>query len=98
MTTSSPASRARAAAAASTTLSRADARAIALRAQGFSDAPPRGVVDRRHMRRVMARVHVLQIGSISVLVRSHYLPLSSRLGPYAGDVLDRAAHRHRELF
>src|SRR5207248_5159768 len=69
-------------------VSAAEARRIALAAQGFADRPPTGAVDGRLIRRVLGRIGLLQVDSVNVLVRTQYLPLYARLGPYSAPILD----------
>jgi uncharacterized protein YcaQ len=72
-------------------LTAAQARRIAVAAQGFNEPKPAGPVTRVHLKRLVSKIQVLQLDSVSVAVRAHYAPVFSRLGPYDRDVLDRAA-------
>ena len=80
-------------------LSAARARRIALAAQGFGR--PRGATHAGSLKRAIDRLGLLQIDSVNVLARAHYLPLFSRLGGYDSGQLDRLAWgrpRQRALF
>lgn len=71
-------------------------RRIALAAQGF-DRPRPARPDAGHIRRTMERIALLQIDSVNVLSRSHYLPLFSRLGAYPRERLDALLSRSPRL-
>ena len=71
-------------------LSKAQARRVALVAQGFRD-PRHTVPTMRTFARTLSRTAVLQIDSVNVLERAHYMPLFSRMGPYDRDLLRRAS-------
>jgi uncharacterized protein len=73
-------------------LSSAEARRTAIAAQGFL-APPHTVTSMRTVMRAVSHVQVLQIDSVNVLQRAHYLPVLSRAGPYDRELLDRASTR-----
>jgi uncharacterized protein YcaQ len=74
------------------------ARRIALAAQGLSKERPTGRATARQVGRSAERLELLQIDSVNVLSRAHYLPLYSRLGDYDRGALDRlSSHRPRRL-
>jgi uncharacterized protein len=73
------------------TLSLAEARRLAIAAQGFGNKGP--------LLKTIKQIGLLQLDSVNVLVRSHYLPLFSRLGPYDTAALDKLSQRGpRQLF
>ncbi len=73
-------------------LSKAQARRVALAAQGFLD-PRHETPTMRTLSRTLARTGVLQVDSVNVLQRAHYMPLYSRMGPYDVELLRRASEQ-----
>jgi uncharacterized protein YcaQ len=78
-------------------LSAAEARRAALAALGLAERKPVRA-DIRHVRATAARLGAIQIDSVNVLARAHYLPTFSRYGPYPTAALDDLAQTRRELF
>jgi uncharacterized protein YcaQ len=82
------------------TLTQDEARRIALAAQGFAYQSRDGKSGWPKIARTIEDLHLLQIDSVNVLVRSHYLPLFSRLGNYDTAALDKRSldHGNRHVF
>ncbi len=74
----------------SETLSLKTARRIALAAQGFGRVRP-ATPGRSHFRDTARRLGVIQIDSVNVVTRTHYLPGFSRLGDYPREALEAEA-------
>lgn len=79
-------------------ITRDQAKRYALAAQGFGDARPTGRIDARHYRKVVNRLAMVQLDSVNVFSRTHYMPFFSRLGNYDRDALDSWLWSSGELF
>lgn len=80
------------------TISIQQARRFALAAQGLDRPRPTGRIDVRHFRRVVDDLGVIQLDSVNVFSRAHYMPFFSRLGDYRRDALDQWLWRSQEMF
>ena len=78
-------------------LSAGQARRVALAASGFAAGRP-ATAGLRQLRAMVRRLSIVQIDSVNVLARAHYLPGWSRLGGYDVADLDRLAYRRGDLF
>ena len=78
-------------------ISRAQARRIALAAQGFDRKRPKSAGDIRHIRRTINQIGLLQLDYVNVLIPAHYLILYSRLGAYPRQRLHELVYRRREF-
>ncbi len=78
-------------------LSSAEARRLALSSLGFGAKKPvkAGIA---HVRATAKRLSAIQVDSVNVLARAHYMPTFSRYGPFPTTALDRLAYDKRELF
>ncbi|MEP6842550.1 MAG: crosslink repair DNA glycosylase YcaQ family protein [Pseudolysinimonas sp.] len=76
------------------TISPASARRIALAAQGFGTPHP-PAVGTRQLNLLLQRLGALQIDSVNVFERSHYLPVFARLGAYDKALLDKLTFARR---
>ncbi|MDX1467854.1 MAG: crosslink repair DNA glycosylase YcaQ family protein [Acidimicrobiia bacterium] len=74
------------------------ARRYALAAQGLTEPRASGRVDVRHFRKVLDRLKVIQLDSVNVFSRTHYMPFFTRLGSYDREALDGWLWRSGELF
>jgi len=79
-------------------LSPEQARRIAGHAQGFGAKDRSTPVNRGHLRRLVRRLHILQLDSVPVIIRTQYMPGFSRLGAYDPTLLDDIAYRHDDWF
>ena len=79
-------------------LSAEQARRVALHAQGFGTKDRSAPVNKGHLRRLIRKLHILQLDSVPVIIRTQYMPAFSRLGPYDPAALDEVAYKSDELF
>ena len=79
-------------------LSKQEAKRIAIRAQGLSGSRPAHAISIDDVKQSIRSMGLLQIDSVNVCVRSHYMPLFSRLGNYQQNLLDQLAYKKKAVF
>ena len=79
-------------------LTKDQARRYTLAAQGFNEGRADGRVDVRHFRKVIDQIGLVQLDSVNVFSRTHYLPFFSRIGPYDRESLDDWIWNSGEMF
>ncbi|HJQ76082.1 MAG TPA: crosslink repair DNA glycosylase YcaQ family protein [Acidimicrobiia bacterium] len=79
-------------------LSNDQARRYALGAQGLIEGRATGRIDVRHFRKVVDQIGLIQLDSVNVFSRAHYMPFFSRIGPYDLKALDDWLWSSGELF
>ncbi len=77
-------------------LSNLQARRLALVAQGFAGPKRDGTANWTRIENAIAKMNLLQIDSVNVLVRSHYIPVFARAGHYSHDTLDQRTFGRRK--
>ncbi len=80
-----------------TNISAAEARRVALAAQGFDRSRPHSPSDVRHFRRALHAIGVLQLDFVNVLIPAHFLMIWSRLGGYDRHRFERYLYDSREF-
>jgi hypothetical protein len=79
-------------------ISKQEAKRIAIRAQGLADKRPDRQITLDDVSGSLRAMRLLQIDSVNVCVRSHYMPLFSRLGKYDQNLLDQLAYEEKSVF
>jgi len=77
-------------------MSLADARRLALAAQGFDRPRPARTVSVRDVLRTIRQLGLIQLDYVNVLIPAHYQVVFSRLGPYDRTRLDEVVYRRRD--
>ena len=75
----------------------AEARRVALTAQGLDTARPSGIASRQHIRRVVKQLGLLQLDFVNVLAPAHYFVVYSRLGSYNRATSDNLIYDGKEF-
>lgn len=72
----------------------AQARRIAIGAQGLAKGKPDKAAGSRSLAKTFEQLQLVQIDSVNVLSRSHYLPFFARLGNYDRELLNKLSSKH----